>query len=144
MSKKLRYSEVLKSFYRIQLSEDHADLCDTWFTGAACHLWRFRESQCEEYKLFHLHRHRLHVRLMMTIVIKFGDFSEAIDSTGRGLDQRESWNHFKRVIPDFRMFESITPDPNYPVGSPHPSDHYLYDPDTLAVFSAPSVQNKLS
>lgn len=140
----MRYSQILKSYYRIQLTEDHADLCDTWFTGAAHHLWRFREAKSEEDKLFHAHRCRLHIRLMMTIVMKYGDFQDAIDPSGRGLEKRESWDHLKRVIPDYRMFESMVPDVIYPVGSPHPSDHFLYDPSTLAVFDQPSAQREWS
>jgi hypothetical protein len=81
MTKKLRYSDIVGPyFYNIGLKGEEKDMVDTYFTGAAHHLNRLKEATTEEHWLFHLHRHRIHLRLMMTLIYLFGDFSQARDT----------------------------------------------------------------
>ena len=130
--KKTRYSDILGDlFYHIKLSEELKDLIDTHFTGAAHHLRRFEEADMKEHRHFHLVRHRLHLRLMMTLIHNYGDFSEAIDPTNRDLEFRETWNPEFTTLPDPGMFRKMAPDWRYLVGESHCSDHYLHEQDWL-------------
>lgn len=127
----LRYSDIIISFYMIEMSQGHKDMVDTHFTGAAHHIKRFHESIVENDRIFHLHRHRLHLRLMLYLVRAFGDFTSAKDPTGRGLEHKQSWDHDQIIMPDPLMFRKMEPDSRCPVGAVHPSDNYLHDKDWL-------------
>lgn len=131
----IRYSQILgEMFYNIGLPDELKDMADTHFTGASHHLKRFHESTSEEHRLFHLHRHRLHQRLMMMLVYKFGDFSMATDPSNRDLNRRETWNPDWTIMVDECMYRKMMPDWRFPVGKPHAADHYLHDEDWLNYF----------
>ena len=125
--KNLRYSDVVGPyFYNIKLNEDDQDLVSTHFTGAAHHLKRFQEATLESDKYFHLSRHRIHLRLMMTIIYKRGDFSKARDTSNRDLDRRDTWNPLHTIMPDRLMFEKMIPDWRFVVGVSHCADYYIH------------------
>lgn len=141
----VRYSQILGDmFYRIKLSEEAKDMVDTHFTGAAHHLKRFHQANTEDMRAFHLHRHRLHQRLMMTLVYKFGDFSDAIDPSNRGLDKRDTWSPEWTIMVDECMYRKMEPDWRYPLGKAHAADHYLHDEDWLNYFQRSPAVTKLS
>ncbi|HXH75045.1 MAG TPA: hypothetical protein VNJ08_08775 [Bacteriovoracaceae bacterium] len=132
---KIRYSQIVGDlFYRIKLTDEVKDMVDTYFTGASHHLRRFEESKSEENRLFHLTRHRIHLRLMMTLIWKFGDFSEARDESSRDLDYRDTWNPDYTIMPDPFMFRRMHPDWRFMVGQPHVADTYVHNEDWLSYF----------
>lgn len=131
----LRYSQVLGNvFYHIKLSDELSDMIDTHFTSASHHLRRFEQSKSEEHRLFHLTRHRIHLRLMMSLIYKFGDFSEAVDPSNRDLDRRETWSPEWTIMPDPRMFASMKEDWRFLIGEPHVADAYIHNEDWLNYF----------
>jgi hypothetical protein len=127
----MKYSEVVGTgFYNIKLSAMMAELVDIHFAGASHHLFRYREAERDALELvdFHLIRHRAHLRHLMNIVYKYGNFNYAIDSSLRDMDERESWNPDKHPIPDPCMFNSMLPDVRYQLGLPHSlCDEFLHD-----------------
>ena len=127
----MKYSEIVGSgFYNIQLSPMMGQLVDIYFAGASHHLFRYREAERKALELvdFHLTRHRAHLRHLMNIVYKYGNFSCAIDSSLRDMDARESWDPDRYPIPDPYMFNSMFPDPRYQLGFSHSlCDGYLQD-----------------
>jgi hypothetical protein len=128
----LRYSQILGSaFYHIGLSQADCDKVDTHFTAAAHHRFRMFESKGAA-RTFHMLRYQAHLKAMMLAVYSEGDFSKAVDESGSGLDFRESWNPDRVEIPDYRMFNSMTPDHRFLVNQSHPSDHSL-DPEVVEV-----------
>ena len=130
----LRYSDIVGAFfYQIGLSEIENDLLDTHFTGAAHHLVRFHEAHDEKDKTFHLVRHRSHLRLMMLIVFKKGDFTNAQDPSNRGLERRQIWNPDFTLMPDQNMFRKMLPDWRFALGQAHCSDHYLHKSEILTI-----------
>jgi hypothetical protein len=141
---KIRYSQIVgELFYRIKLTDEVKDMVDTYFTGSAHHLRRFEQSKTEDHQMFHLTRHRIHLRLMMTLVHKYGDFSEAVDPSNRDLDRRETWSPEWTVLPDPFMFRRMIADWRCIVGQPHLADIYIHDEDWLNYFLRPgSIANK--
>ena len=128
----IRYSDILGDlFYHIKVTDDLKDLIDSHFTGASHHLRRFEQAETEEHRLFHLTRHRIHLRLMMSLIHKYADFSEATDPTNRDLEYRDTWNPDFTIMSDPGMFRKMAPDWRYPVGEPHCSDHYIHSNDCL-------------
>ncbi len=134
----LRYSQVLGNvFYHIKLTDELSDMIDTHFSSAAHHLRRFEQSKTEDHRLFHLTRHRIHLRLMMTLIYKHGDFSEAVDPSNRDLDRRETWSPEWTIMPDQNMFKKMAADWRYEVGVAHAGDQYLHDENWLQYFNLP-------
>lgn len=128
----IRYSQIIgELFYHIKLSDEVKDMVDTHFTGASHHLRRFEQAKTDECRFFHLSRHRIHLRLMMSLIYKLGDFSEAIDSSNRDLDRRETWSPEWTIMPDQNMFRKMQPDWRYEVGVAHAADIYIHDEDWL-------------
>lgn len=136
MTKKLRYSDIVGPyFYNIILKEEEKDMVDTYFTAAAHHLKRFKEAATKSDRNFHLHRHRIHLRLLMTMIYEFGDFTEAVDVSNRDLDHRETWNPDFLIIPDPNMFNLMLPDWRFGVGVAHAADHYIHDENWINYFN---------
>jgi hypothetical protein len=132
MTKKLRYSDVIgRYFYQISLSDEDKDLVDTFFTGSAHHLKRFKEATQPEDRDYHLSRHRSHLRKMMLVVFKRGDFSKAVDPSNRDLDRRDTWNPDWTTMPDPNMFNKMLPDWRYGIGEAHCADYYLREDELL-------------
>jgi len=127
MNRKLRYSAIIgDSFYKIGLMQEHRDLVDVHFTAAAHHYLLLPKVESDVDRQYHIARHRAHMRAMMTIVYRYGDFSKAIDESLRGLELRERWNPITNfTLPDPKMFNSMHADPTCKMGEPHPSDHFL-------------------
>jgi hypothetical protein len=127
---KLKYSDIVGAyFYNIKLRKCDVDMVDTHFTGAAHHLKRFHEALDEDNRRFHLLRHRLHMRLMMSIIHDHGNFINAVDPSGRRLNKRETWHPDNTTMVDQNMFRRMVPDWRFPVGVDHCSDHYLHKHD---------------
>lgn len=135
---KIRYSQIVgELFYHIKLSDEVRDMLDTHFTAASHHLKRHQEAKSEEHRMFHLNRHRLHQRLMMMLVYKFGDFKDAKDPSNRDLDRRETWHPDMTIMVDENMYRKMLPDWRFSVGKAHAADLYLHDEDWLQYFTRP-------
>lgn len=132
----MKYSQIIGPiFYKIELSTKMQDVVDAHFAGASHHLYRFREAKksFSHYSEFHLIRHKAHLRKLMGVVYKHGDFSRSEDRSMLDLDLRESWNPDKRCIPDHNMFNSMIPDARYLEGEEHPFDSLLDNMDLSSI-----------
>ena len=100
---------------------------DFHFAGASHHLFRFREASSVslDSAAFHLQRHKAHLRHMMQVIYRHGDFENAEDPSMMDMDLRESWNPDMNPIPDRSMFNSMLPDVRYQMGQNHPYDVLL-------------------
>ena len=123
----MRYSEIIGSkFYNIALTKPVQVKLDVHYTASSHHYWRISDSDYFQEQIFHSVRHKEHLFLMMELIYKYGDFTNAVDPSLRGLDIRESWNPRKTLtMPDSAMFNSMSPDIQCKCGEPHPSDIYL-------------------
>jgi len=120
----MRYSAILKDFYKLGLNQHDADLIDLHFSAASSHLTNSELAQGIRDKLFHLMRYRSHVKAFQTLIVECCDFAHAADPCGEGYEFREAWA-FEQGLPDAQMFDSMPSDPNHRVGKAHPSDAYL-------------------
>jgi len=143
----MKYSDIVGSgFYNIKLSQKMSEFLDVYFSGASHHLFRCLEAEVKNdaFVDFHMKIHESHLRHLMNIVYKYGDFSCSKDLSLREMDKRESWNPDKYPLPDPNMFDSMFPDARYSIGEYHLlCDRYLKNlimPTKKANKSAPTLK----
>ncbi len=124
-----RYSQVvLLDFYGIELPDLDSHLADVHFWSAAHHYWCEHEAGSEiPVADFHRIRFLAHLRHLYLLVWLKGDFSQARDDSGNGLEYRQSWNPDVLQLPDPRMFEDMRRHQRFPCGKDFPGDVYLKD-----------------
>jgi hypothetical protein len=122
----LKYSDILGSwFYNISLSQADCELADIYFFGAAHHFYRWKQALHTSFEEFHLSRHRAHLRHLVDLVYRRGDFTKAYDPSFMDLDLRESWDPEMLPMPHPEMFNSQSADERFQLGRPHGFDVYL-------------------
>lgn len=122
----LKYSQIIGNwFYNIGLSDIDREMVDVYFFCSSHHFHRWKEATKGSYKKFHLTRHRLALKELVSLIYQNGDFSKAYDPSFKGLDKREAWNPENLLIPDAEMFNSQVADHRYAFGVDHPFDLYL-------------------
>jgi hypothetical protein len=123
----MKYSKVIGTeFYNIILSPGVEDMVDVHFTASAHHFLILKNVNKTDDRIFHVARHRAHLKELMNLVYRLGEFSQAKDESLRGLERRENWNPaFNQGLPDPRMFGMMTLDTSISVGEQHPFDLYL-------------------
>jgi len=141
----LRYSEVIRSVYKIELSDKLLQLVDIFFLGASHHYFRYLESVDSINKDFHSALFRRHIEALMLVVSK-GHFNNAVDPSNKSFHLAQGWDLKKRIercefapkpndptkpehllwfSPDEDMFLFMVPDIRYPEGERHPNDFLL-------------------
>jgi hypothetical protein len=125
----MRYSELLKEYYRIGMDERLSDLVDIYYSGAATHFhkWRSVLGRNKQVADFHLTHHKAHLRHLMALIFNKADFSRSVDPDSLILNERESWNPDGNLTVDPGMFDDVGPDPRHVTGENHPLDSYLAD-----------------
>lgn len=137
----MKYSQIVgEGFYKIKLSQKLSGLLDVYFAGASHHLFRYLEAKNEtsHFAEFHLAMHKAHLRHLMELVYKNGDFTNSEDPSFRHMDEKESWNPDQFSLPDPNMFDLMLPDVRYLLGEAHLlCDRYLKN-------LKPPAQNKFN
>jgi hypothetical protein len=122
------YSEIIQTFYCIRIPAVKCRELDEVFSLCCHHFHRWREAPGVGPANFHFDRYQKGLRLLRSIVMT-GDFTGAVDPTGRGLNLPEAWcpalNDGEPPTPDMFIGAGLGPDPRYPVGVPHKYDCYL-------------------
>ena len=123
----MHFSDVIGAgFFNIGLSEEDKRLVDLHFAGAAHHQCRMDECEpgSQEFR-FHDRHLMAHLRHLLAIVYRHGDFRYAKDESLRGMEDKENWHPDRFVWPDPNIFGAASPDPDYDTGDPHPLDGLL-------------------
>lgn len=125
----MRFSEIVgQGFFGIILSQDQYQLLDCYYVGSAHHLLRWRQATVENASVaeFHLVRHLAHLKHLMDLVFRFGNFNNADDRSYSGLDYREAWDSLKVSIPEPHIYDSfLYPDYRWGLGEGHEYDGLL-------------------
>jgi hypothetical protein len=126
----MRYSQIIgECYHKISLPKRQRDRLDLFFTGAAHHFYRFKESRRDSPEEgFHDLLFRAHMRELMRVIYEHGDFALAIDPSGLGLHIRARWkpDNLERLgLPDREMFGEMYPDPRCGINECHPNDREL-------------------
>ena len=123
----MRYSQVIgECYHKISLPKRQRERLDLFFTAAAHHFYRFKETRrSSPEEDFHDFLFRAHMRELMRVIYEHGDFALAIDPSGRGLHIRARWKpeNLERLgLPDREMFGAMYPDSRYEINEHHPND----------------------
>jgi hypothetical protein len=123
----MKYSEVLKSFFRIGLDAGTAECIDLHFAGSSNAYYRHREAMdhAPELAEFHYFLFERHMAALCGLVYNRGDFSQAEDRSLKGLGERSAWKPGSREMPDDEMLGKMLPDARYALGQLHPYDFEL-------------------
>lgn len=123
----MRYSEIIgDAFYRIKLTSSQYAEVDAHFVASAHHYHRAQQTDDLALSRFHQDLMLRHLDALKTAVSE-GDFSEAVDLTGRGLEEPQGWHKQRKKMPDEEMFSAMWPDRRYPLGDHHPYDALFQD-----------------
>lgn len=118
----MRYSQIVgEGFYRIKLTPPQFARVDAHYLAASHHYLRSQQTDDLALSRFHLEFALKHLDALKTTISQ-GDFSDAMDLTGRGLETPQGWHSQRKKMPDEEMFSSMWPDVRYPLGDHHPYD----------------------
>lgn len=129
------YETVLLGFYRIRLPDEIADLVNQSFFGASSHLKLSEIAKLEgnrEYFIKHITRFRSHVRFIMRLVRRYGDFTNSEDATNRGLDCKEFWDPSVSFCPGKEDFTSMSLDYRHKLGQDSDIDCILFETEPMS------------
>lgn len=145
----MNYSDIVgEAYYHIGLTKRQKQLVDVHFYAAAHHRWRMYAAEAGRNSsdlFFHRERYLKHLERLLETVAG-GDFSRALDRSGRGLNAPVGWSMmrfscidqdnfraFDMCLPDSEMFDLMDPDYRFYQGEPHGYDAFLEKTDAFVI-----------
>lgn len=122
------YSEIVESYYRVNLTNADKELVDSFFTGCAHHYLRHIESlQRNNVRAaeFHFELFRRHLCHLKCVIYLNGKFLEEPIVPDDPFLLRENWIPHSLELPDTDMFSFMHPLSEANVGMSHPNDNLL-------------------